>query len=166
MNRWVKSVFLLIAAFICTIRVSSTRPIGATQPIAYKPNFKMDVIDVGQVDCILLELPNGQKTLIFWHLNTYSIVLKVKYNKTSFLLTCDATTVSEAGMIHKVYNLKADVLKAGHRGAPYASSQEFLLKAILKYEVISVGKGNVYVHPAATTLAKLKGIGAQVYRTD
>ena len=35
-----------------------------------------------------------------------------------------------------------------------------------KYAIISVGAGNDYGHPTASTLSKLTGAGVQLFRTD
>ena len=102
-------------------------------------------------------------------LNDYSIVLKVEYGKTSFLLMGDATANIEEKLLHNSKlkaMLKSDVLKVGHHGSKYSSTSTFLSTVRQKYAVISVGKDNPYGHPAAITLSKLKSVGAEVFRTD
>lgn len=99
-------------------------------------------------------------------LNNYSIVLKVTYGSTSFLLEGDAQSLSESQMISKGFDLKADVLKVGHHGSSSSTSKAFLSRVDPEYAVISVGAGNTYGHPTEQTLGRLKGIGAKVYRTD
>lgn len=100
------------------------------------------------------------------NLNNYSIVLKVKYMGTSFLLTGDAESLSESEMLKKGYDIKADVLKVGHHGSNSSTSAEFLKKIAPKYAVISVGKANTYGHPHQETLNKLNTAKVQVHRTD
>ena len=95
-------------------------------------------------------------------LNNTSIVLKMTYKDTSFLFTGDATNVTEKKILAK--NLQSDVLKVGHHGSQYSTSENFLDKVNPKYAIISVGTGNVYDHPKDITLNKLKGI--EVHRTD
>lgn len=95
-------------------------------------------------------------------LNNTSIVLRMTYKDVSFMFTGDATNVTEKKILAK--NLQSDVLKVGHHGSQYSTSDEFLDKVNPKYAIISVRTGNVYDHPKDITLNKLKGI--EVHRTD
>lgn len=95
-------------------------------------------------------------------LNNTSIVLRMTYKDISFMFTGDATNTTEKKILAK--NLQSDVLKVGHHGSQYSTSDEFLDKVNPKYAIISVGTGNVYDHPKDITLNKLKGI--EVHRTD
>jgi competence protein ComEC len=99
-------------------------------------------------------------------LNNWSIVTKVQFGNTSFLLTGDAQELSESEMLKSGVNLKADVLKVGHHGSYSSTSPAFLKAVAPKYAVISVGKGNDYGHPHQVTLDKLAAAGVTVYRTD
>lgn len=95
-------------------------------------------------------------------LNNTSIVLRMTYKDVSFMFTGDATNTTEKKILAK--DLQSDVLKVGHHGSQYSTSDEFLDKVNPKYAIISVGTGNVYDHPKDITLNKLKGI--EVHRTD
>lgn len=103
---------------------------------------------------------------VYEDLNDYSLVIRLVYGKTAFLLTGDAETVSEAEMVADGLNLEADVLKVGHHGSRSSTTQAFLDRVNPAYAVISVGKDNDYGHPAAETLARLTNAGVKVYRTD
>lgn len=107
--------------------------------------------------------PNGSS---YEDANDYSIVIKLTYGSTSFLLTGDAEEVSESQMLSNGLDLSATVLKVGHHGSRTSTSQTFLDKVSPKYAVISVGKGNSYGHPTQETLNRLKNKGVVVYRTD
>lgn len=98
--------------------------------------------------------------------NDYSIVVKVSYGSTSFLLTGDAESVSESEMVSKGLDLRATVLKVGHHGSKSSTSQSFLNKVNPKYAVISVGKDNDYGHPKQDVMNRLKAKNIPVYRTD
>lgn len=98
------------------------------------------------------------------NLNESSVVLKLEYGNISFLLTGDATSEVENKIIDK--NLKSEVLKVGHHGSNYSTSDDFLKKVSPKYAVISVGKNNVYKHPSNDVLNKLEKTSAKIYRTD
>lgn len=97
--------------------------------------------------------------------NNYSAVIKLTYNRTSFLFSGDAETDSEMEMLAQGYALKADVLKVGHHGSNSSTSPPFLKAVSPKYAVISVGTGNTYGHPHQTTLKRLEAV-SRVYRTD
>jgi competence protein ComEC len=98
--------------------------------------------------------------------NNYSIVLKMVYGNTSFLFTGDAEEIPEKEMLSAGYDLDADVLKVGHHGSSYSTSDKFLTSVSPKYSIISVGTGNQYGHPAQSTLDKLTAAGVEIYRTD
>lgn len=63
-------------------------------------------------------------------------------------------------------DLHADVLKVGHHGSHYSSSPAFITAVHPKYAIISVGRHNMFGHPAPSTLETLQRFGARVYRTD
>lgn len=106
--------------------------------------------------------PNSIK---YEDLNNYSVVLKMTYNKTSFLFTGDAEKLSEEEMLKLNYDLKADVLKVGHHGSSSGTSKEFLSAVSPEYAIISVGKNNDYGHPHKETLERLADHGVKVYTT-
>lgn len=107
--------------------------------------------------------PNGSG---YEDLNNYSIVVKVAFGNTSFLLTGDAEDVSEKEIMAKGFDVSSTVLKVGHHGSNSSTTSEFLSKVNPKYAVISVGKDNTYGHPKQNILDRLKGKGIPVYRTD
>jgi len=98
--------------------------------------------------------------------NDYSIVVKVVYGNSSFLLTGDAESVSESQMVSKGLDLSGTVLKIGHHGSKSSTSQAFLDKVNPKYAVVSVGKDNSYGHPTQEVMNRLKAKNIPVYRTD
>lgn len=69
-------------------------------------------------------------------------------------------------MISKGYDLKADVLKVGYHMGRLTAQLSNFKKVNCKYAVISVGKGNIYGHPAKSTLDRLYANNIKVYRTD
>lgn len=98
--------------------------------------------------------------------NNNSIVLKVKYKDTSFLLSGDAEIEEEQDIVDSGVDLKADVYHAGHHGSKTSSGHDWLNKISPKSVVISCGSENVYGHPHRESLDAFKEIGADVYRTD
>ncbi len=98
--------------------------------------------------------------------NNYSVVLRLTYGRTHFLLTGDAETEAENDMLSACPDLSADVLKAGHHGAGNASSDAFLDRVHPHFAAISCGLHNHFGHPAPATMARLAVHGIQTFRTD
>jgi len=96
-------------------------------------------------------------------LNDYSVVIRIDYGETSFLFMGDAEELSENEIKEDV---NCDVLKVGHHGSSYSTSDTFLNKVNPKYAVIQVGDNNSYNHPTKETLDKLNKNGIKIYRTD
>lgn len=97
-------------------------------------------------------------------LNNSSIVLKLTYFNNKFLFTGDATSKVEKKLLNK--DIESDVLKIGHHGSEYSTTNNFLDKVNPKYAIIEVGKNNTYKHPKQTTLDKLNAKNIKIYRTD
>ena len=100
------------------------------------------------------------------NINDSSIVLKLTYFSNSFLFTGDLGSNKEKEILNSGANIKADVLKVGHHGSSYSTASSFLDKVNPSFAAISVGKNNIYKHPASSTLEKLNKRGIKVYRTD
>ncbi|MEK3935753.1 MBL fold metallo-hydrolase [Sporosarcina sp. FSL W7-1349] len=96
--------------------------------------------------------------------NDASIVLKVTYNKVSFLLMGDADTAIE-DYIRGKYDVTATVLKNGHHGSNTSSSAAFISNVSPKVGVLSYGKNNSYGHPNSAVEGRLNKIGAKIYKT-
>lgn len=96
--------------------------------------------------------------------NDNSVLLRADYGKASFLFTGDCGWKCEKE-VAGTEDVDVDVLKVGHHGSRYSSSQDFLEKASPSIAVISAGK-NSYGHPHDDALKRLEKCGADVYRTD
>lgn len=94
--------------------------------------------------------------------NDASIVLKVEYGENSFLLTGDLPSKFES----QLHAGEIDVLKAGHHGSKYSTSEEFLDEVRPTQAILSVGANNRYGHPAPEVVERLKRRGIQIFRTD
>ena len=96
-------------------------------------------------------------------INDYSIVLGVEYGNYSMLLTGDLTSTQETYMKDlKHYT----VLKVGHHGSKYSSSEEFLSAVKPRIGILSSGKGNRYGHPTPEVMERLVDVGCKYLRTD
>jgi len=100
------------------------------------------------------------------HTNDTSIVLRVDYGSTSFLLTGDMESDAERDLVNSGANLKADVLQVGHHGSSTSTSYIFLNAVLPEMGIISCGVNNKYGHPHEETLSILRDAGVDVYRTD
>jgi len=98
--------------------------------------------------------------------NANSVVTRLDYGEFSILLTGDAEAQTEARMMEQGARLAAKVLKVGHHGSKYASSEDFLRQAKFKDAIISCGADNRYGHPSQEVLDRLKAAGVKIYRTD
>ncbi|MBR5424060.1 MAG: MBL fold metallo-hydrolase [Clostridia bacterium] len=98
--------------------------------------------------------------------NNMSIVFRLTYGKNTFMFTGDAALESEALMLYRGYDLRADVLKVAHHGSSSSTSRDFLEAVDPVLAVISCGKNNDNGHPHRETLALLNEEGIEYRRTD
>ncbi len=98
--------------------------------------------------------------------NDTSIVLRIDYGSTSFLLTGDMEKTAETDLVNSGANLKADVLQVGHHGSSTSPGYMFLNAVLPEMGIISCGANNKYDHPHEETLSILRDAGVDVYRTD
>ena len=98
--------------------------------------------------------------------NDTSIVLRIDYGSTSFLLTGDMEKTAETDLVNSGVNLRADVLQVGHHGSSTSTGYLFLNSVLPEMAVISCGVNNKYGHPHEETLSILRDAGVDVYRTD
>jgi competence protein ComEC len=99
-------------------------------------------------------------------INNNSLVFRLEYGHFRMLFTGDAGADAEARILASGADLRADVLKVGHHGSAYSSTPEFVRAVSPQFAVISVGRDNLFGHPAASTIETLERAGARVYRTD
>lgn len=98
------------------------------------------------------------------NINDCSIVLKLNYLDTKYLFMGDASKSVEKKLLDK--DIKADVIKIGHHGSSYSSSNKFLESVNPNIAIISVGKDNKYKHPTNNVLNTLNNLNIKYYRTD
>ena len=98
--------------------------------------------------------------------NDTSIVLRIDYGATSFLLTGDMEATAERDLVNSGANLNVDVLQVGHHGSSTSTSYVFLNAVLPEMGIISCGVNNKYGHPHEETLSILRDAGVDVYRTD
>jgi competence protein ComEC len=92
--------------------------------------------------------------------NDGSIVARLVYGDTAFMLTGDApATVEDYLAALDPDSLRADVLKAGHHGSKYSSGPIFLGTVGPRFGVFSRGCDNTYGHPAPEVVARFASFG-------
>ncbi len=89
-----------------------------------------------------VELPSGTSS----DLNNASVVLRVSYGETSFLLAADIHADAEARLV-ELASVDSDVLKVPHHGSRTSSSAEFLDAVSPVAAVISVDAESRHGHP-------------------
>ncbi len=97
--------------------------------------------------------------------NAQSVVLLVRYGAFEALLTGDAPTEVEEGLLADLPG-ELELLKVGHHGSNTSTSAELLSRTSPEVAVISVGARNRYGHPHASVLRRLVDAGVRVLRTD
>lgn len=97
--------------------------------------------------------------------NDSSLVLYVKINQHTILLTGDASVHSEEYYI-KNYNIHPTILKLGHHGSKTATS-EYLLDSIDPHlALISCGVDNKFKHPHEEVISRLDKYGISYLSTN
>jgi Predicted hydrolase (metallo-beta-lactamase superfamily) len=131
-------------------------------------NIPFQVAQAGQkIDfdpAVDIEILNPAKTRSK-DLNENSVVLKVTYGTTSFLLMGDAGLETEERIKEAGYNVDSDILKVGHHASRSGNGALFISAVSPEVSVIEVGAGNDYGHPHAEILERLQK-ASKVYRTD
>lgn len=97
--------------------------------------------------------------------NENSVVLRLAYGETVFLLMGDSTVEVEKRLLDSGVDPEADVLKVGHHGAGGSTSGEFLRRVSPEYAVISVNRDNLRGYPSPEVVGRLEGAGAEVVKT-
>jgi competence protein ComEC len=153
---------------------------------AYPGHAYHDALDVAQTDHVPMLEPRGGDvwrtddgvTFRFYgpsnpyisgsrnDINNNSLVFRLEYRHFAMLFTGDAGAEAEGRLLASAANLRADVLKVGHHGSAYGSTPAFVAVVRPRCAIISVGRHNLFGHPAPQTLDTLRRAGATIYRTD
>ena len=87
--------------------------------------------------------------------NEDSLIAYTNINNYNILLMGDAGSISEKYILD-AYNLdQMDILKVGHHGSKYSSSEEFINKINPKISLISAGLNNKFGHPNKEAIERL-----------
>ncbi len=96
--------------------------------------------------------------------NNASVVGRLIYGQTEFLLTGDIERKIENYLVKENHSLASDVLKVPHHGSKTSSGISFIQAADPSLVIISAGKDNRYGHPDEEVLKRYQG--RIILRTD
>lgn len=161
-----------IGAFIYNGRAGSAQSWKELAKIVEENKIPVFVLGQGdkiknQDDFFEILLPNAD-FLRSKELNDTSLAIKFINNdeqaQIKALFTGDIGEKNEKYLVNN-FDIKADILKVGHHGSKYSSSDYFLKAVNPKISAIEVGK-NSYGHPTKEVLERLASIGSLIFRTD
>jgi len=116
------------------------------------------VVDLGKGAYLEILFPD--RNLAEAETNTGSIVTRIVYGETAFMLTGDSPDEIENYLAALgTSTLKSNVLKAGHHGSKTSSSPLFLGYVNPEYGIYSRGCDNKYGHPAPEVVARFAQFG-------
>jgi competence protein ComEC len=101
-----------------------------------------------------------------WRANAASIIVRVVYGDTAFMLTGDAPDSIEDYLVGAYgADLKSDVLKLGHHGSQTSTSELWLDTVQPQYAVVSASLDNRYGHPNQTVMQRVFARNIQTSHT-
>ncbi len=98
--------------------------------------------------------------------NNASIVIKLTYGTTSFLLTGDAEMPANKAILARGFDVRSTVLKLGHHGSRTSTNEDWLSHVQPQLGIISAGKDNSFGHPHPEVIAALDKLKIPYIRTD
>lgn len=104
--------------------------------------------------------------------NHASVAFRLEMNGRSFLFTGDMDLEAEEEIVQEARQVginagpAIEVLKVAHHGSKTSTGEAWLKFWRPSVAVISAGVNNLYGHPKAEVLERLKANGATIYRTD
>ena len=111
-------------------------------------------IQIGASTTIEILAPASDTT--GWRANSASVIVRVVYGDTAFMLTGDAPLEIENYLV-EVYGaaLRSDVLKLGHHGSQTSTSGLFLDTVQPQFAVVSAALDNRYGHPNQAVMQRV-----------
>ena len=108
-----------------------------------------------------------KQTILLGQDNEDCGIMMIEAGGVKVLLMSDADMAREHALCEKYgAGLDCDVLKVGHHGSRFSTSEELLYCASPSFAVISCGKNNMYGHPSDRVVELLADSGIIYTRTD
>ena len=98
--------------------------------------------------------------------NEQSLVFRLSYGSFSMIFCADAGFEAEQRLLAGRHELKSTVLKVGHHGSRYSTTEAFLDRVRPSLALISAGAGNRFGLPSTRTVDLLRSKRIPFYRTD
>lgn len=114
--------------------------------------------------CELNVLYSGTSDMVFSDVNDTSVVSQLNCDKFNAFFPADVSINIEQQLISSGALNDLEVLKVGHHGSKYSTSENFLDVIKPEIAVLTLGK-NKFGHPHKTTIDKLEKSGANIYST-
>ncbi len=125
-----------------------------------------DIVMLDSEKNIYLEVLHPEIDYISVDSNDQSIVTKLVYGQTCFILTGDASKEVELKILKKYSSeIDCDVLKVGHHGSHTSSEEKFIATVSPKFSIISSGKDNKFGHPHQETIDTLNKFQSEILNT-
>lgn len=117
------------------------------------------------IDNVEFEVMHPENNIKFKDdLNNNSLVIKIKVDEITLLITGDIEKQAEMLIINE--NISANILKVAHHGSNTSTSEEFINKVSPQVALIGVGENNNFGHPAENVIERLNKIACNIFRTD
>jgi beta-lactamase superfamily II metal-dependent hydrolase len=131
--------------------------------ILAKKGMRLDLGDGAVIDILFPD-----KDVTDWLTNDGSVVARLSYGNTSFMLTGDASISSLQSILknNEKKKIQSKILKVSHHGSRNSNTEEFTKVVGAKVALISDGKENKYGHPHQEVLDFLSKLGIKTFRTD
>src|SRR5688500_1001555 len=100
-----------------------------------------------------------------WKENDRSLVMRLTYGNSSFLLTGDIEQVAEHYITNTGQSLSADVVKVPHHGSRTSSSAAIVENVNPQFAVIPVSRSSMFGHPHREVVERWKAAGSVVLTT-
>lgn len=151
------------SAYVSSI-TASLDSVLASMEIPLTPLASGDWMDLGNgVGLFVMSPKQGRPSSV----NDASLVMKLTYGETSFLVTGDAERDSERVMLTEYGPvLDSDVLKVGHHGSATSTHELFLRAVNPRFAVISVALQNRYGLPDREVYDLMDSVRADVHATS
>jgi len=98
--------------------------------------------------------------------NESSLVFYLTMNNITTLFTGDIGIRTESALIRDNLLREVDILKIGHHGSRFSTSEEFLDVLKPRYALIGVGKNNTFGHPTQIVMDNLEARGIKTFLTS